>query len=75
MEKGQGRYDEALRLINDATPRIRKQVCERLLEVMSNPAQLLDEEYLHPVICHYRIVIWVLTPVFTQDSTRIPSKE
>jgi len=33
--------------------------------MVSNPARLTDEEYLHPVICHYRIVIWVLTPLFT----------
>jgi len=37
---------------------------------MSNPAKLTDEEYLHPVIRHYRIVIWVLTPLFT-ESTRV----
>jgi len=35
---------------------------------MSNPAKLTDEEYLHPVIRHYRIVIWVLTPAYIEDA-------
>lgn len=64
------RYDEGLRLINAAPPHIRRQVCERLLELMSNPAMLADEEYLHPTIRHYRIVIWILTLVYIK-STRV----
>ena len=65
MEKGQARYREALRAINDTPPQVRRQVCVRLAELVSNPAWLTAEEYVHPIIAHYHIVIWVLTPLFT----------
>jgi len=36
--------------------------------VVSNPAWLTAEEYVHPIIAHYRIVIWILRPVYTEDT-------
>ena len=36
--------------------------------MVSNPARLTTEEYVHPIIAHYRIVIWILAPVYIEDA-------